>query len=323
MGDFILWGLLLAISSATISLQADFWKNSLTNLRLNPLCCGCVMRESRIYEFKQVSLLRSCLPGFLFGGAHVPLTSKKGASKKEVPCYFVKEAALAASVLCQIQSNAGCTSCKVWNVWYRDPLLAIREEHVLSGHTVVSCSTCKTGGEASSRTGSLVIRRLLFCEHSFFNSCHQHSYDWLFYYFSWWIRTIKKQRMRNCVSGRTCRGGFLDQRGADLFLLQKQPVFFIMRVSDYLPSELEGQKGDSTLEMHQLTAMLVYNVFPGYHRGIPLLSSAARIPPAIRLQPRWGQWRGRKLSGWHFWGRVPALLVPSCDCHSRSKNYCG
>lgn len=33
-----------------------------------------------------------------------------------------------------------------------------------------------------------------------------------------------------------------------------------MRISDYLPSELEGQKGDSILETCQLTAMLVSSV---------------------------------------------------------------
>ena len=33
-----------------------------------------------------------------------------------------------------------------------------------------------------------------------------------------------------------------------------------MRISDHLPSELEGQKGDSILEMCQLTAMLVSRV---------------------------------------------------------------
>lgn len=50
--DFILLGLLLVISSARISLQADLWKNNLTNLCLNPLHHGCVMRESRIYKSK-------------------------------------------------------------------------------------------------------------------------------------------------------------------------------------------------------------------------------------------------------------------------------
>lgn len=253
MRDFILLGLLLVISSAVISLQADFWKNNLANLCLNPLHCGYVMRESRIYESRQVSLPCSCLPGFLFGRAHVPLTWQRSKKEKNRPAILWKK---------HLWQAQPCAESKVtqfllhvtFEVGYWDPLLAIQEEHVLSGHTLVCCSMCKTEREASRRTGSLVMQRFLFCERSFFNSCHRGSYDWFFS--PRWIRTIKKQRVRNCIwkdlplrfSGSAEEQSSLYRRNNHLSSIYGFQTIFLLN--------WKGRKV-TALETRQLTATLV------------------------------------------------------------------
>jgi len=170
MDGFILLGLPLAISSAIISLQANFWKNRLADLRLNSLHCGYVMRESGIYEPK---LPCSCLPGSLFGRAHLPLTSQRSKEEKNHPAILWKKH------LWQPQPCAESEATWRWE-WDTEICTWQSEETASCLPTLVCCCACKAGREASSRTGSLVIQRFLCWQGSFFNLCHQGSYDQFF-----------------------------------------------------------------------------------------------------------------------------------------------
>lgn len=141
-----------------------------------------------------------------------------------------------------------------WEVGYWDPLLAIWGECVCA---VICCSMFKPGKRRlSRRVGDLVTQRFLFCEGSLISATRVPVIDSLFFFF-WWI-WIKK--MRNLLSGNISQGEFLDRSGADLFLLQEQPVFYITWCSDHLPPELDRGKGDS-----------LPGAFPGCHQAIPLV----------------------------------------------------